>query len=73
MRSKYPRQGKLIGKMAQYDLTQQQLADGIGMSVSGINAILSGTVDFKLSIARKIATFLSKISKTNVSLSDVVE
>lgn len=69
----FPRQNKLAGKLRQYQITYEELANGIGMSAAGVEAIMNGRVDFKLSIARKICLYISKKSGENVELSDIVE
>lgn len=70
---KFPRQGKLLGKLRQYDVTYQELGEFVGLTASGVEAIVNGRVDFKLSIARKIKTYLVKKSKLELALSDIIE
>jgi predicted transcriptional regulator len=71
--SNFPRQNKLVGKLAEMDITYGQLAEAVGRSTTGISAIINGTVDFKLSLARKIQRYLSRKSKQDISLMDIIE
>ena len=71
--SKFPRQSKLLGKMRQYDITYEQLGKAIGRSPASIEAIVNGRVDFKLSLAKKIRTFLAKKSNQNILLDDIID
>jgi predicted transcriptional regulator len=72
--SRFPRQSKLAGKLRQYDVTYEEIAKAVGFSgPAAIEAIINGRVDYKVSIARKIKTYLSKKSKDNLMLEDILE
>lgn len=70
---KFPRQGKLSGKLRQYDITYEELASYIGITPSAICAIINGHVDYKLSIARKIRTYIQKKARVDLPLSEIID
>lgn len=70
---KFPRQANLQGKLRQHDITYEELGNAIGMTASGVEAILNGRVDFKLSIVKKIQVYLFKKTKIQYSLTDILE
>ena len=69
----HPRQGKLAGKLKQYDIAIPEIAKAIGRSPDLVYAIISGQVDYKVSIARKIKTYISRKCKTDITFEDIVE
>ncbi len=71
--TKFPRQSKLLGKLRQYDITYEQLGNAIGRTPAAIEAIVNGRVDFRLSLARKIKTYLIKKSKQDMLLDDIID
>lgn len=50
---------KLKGAMRERDITQQELADKIGITVQALNAKLNGRTAFTIPEAQKIAKVLS--------------
>ena len=70
---KFPRQGKLAGKLKQYDVSVPEIAKAVSKSPELIYAIISGHVDYKASIARKIKTYISKKYKVDLTLDDIIE
>ena len=69
----FPRQGKLAGKLKQYDVSVPEIAKAVGKSPELIYAIISGQVDYKASVARKIKTYISKRHKVDLTLDDIIE
>ena len=49
----------LLGKMAEQNITQAELAKSIGMAVSTLSSKLKGRTDFKMQEAKKICNVLN--------------
>jgi len=71
--AKYPRQSKLVGKLAELNVTYTELADAIGKSAPTVSAIINGQVDMRLSISKKIIEYLNKKSSIKLSVEDIMD
>ena len=71
--AKYPRQNKLVGKLAELNVTYTELADAIGKSAPTVSAIINGQIDMKLSISKKIIAYLNKKSNIELSIDDIID
>ena len=54
----HPRQSKLIGKLSELEITQEQLSEIIDVVPSTANQMLQGKTDFRFSKARLIKEHL---------------
>jgi predicted transcriptional regulator len=70
---KFPRQTRLAGLLRGLEVTYEELGRAIGLSGSTISQIVTGTNDYKLSIGRKIKTYLQLKSKREISLDEIMQ
>jgi predicted transcriptional regulator len=70
---RYPRQGKLAGALTRYDIGYAELAEAIQLSPSTISCIISGRIDYKSSVGRKILTYLRLKTEDKLTLDDIMQ
>ena len=73
IQKKFPRQSKLDNLLHDLHVTYKEAGKAIKMSPAAISLIVTGTNDYKVSVARKFQTYLSKKAGREVLLDDIIE